>query len=285
MKRHAFKLWIIVFLILAIVGIASIKYTIPVHLETANHVNVETGELEENSWVLSVKQDFLNFFAISSDFVNTVFKGEESKFDSGYNALLSKEKIDTEKAEEDIKQFTESAKEKSKTVIETLSEKINPQDEAKSENLSLTPASVTTVVDGDTFFAKIGDLETKIRLIGIDTPESVHAEQDKNTVWGTYASDHTKELLAEGQVVYLEYDIETTDKYGRTLAYAWLSEDTSEINNMLNYRLLVDGYATDKIYAPNIKYSDSFAQAKNMAKNENVGLWESEEFAKLWEEN
>ena len=137
---------------------------------------------------------------------------------------------------------------------------IQESKEAEQGTVALTSCTVIKVIDGDTFKASFGNgaSEVKIRLIGMDTPESVHADETQNNEYGVMSSDYTKSLLQEGQTVYVEYDKEMTDKYGRTLAYVWLSQDTTVLYNMLNARLIADGYAYDKVYEPNDKYADVF---------------------------
>lgn len=116
--------------------------------------------------------------------------------------------------------------------------------------------------DGDTLVVKKDGKEVTIRLIGIDTPESVHPDQNKNTKEGESASEYTKNLLKDIKTLYLEYDINRTDKYGRDLAYVWLSPDKTDCNNMLNYKLVKDGIAVAKEYKPNVKYSEVLKSAK-----------------------
>lgn len=148
-------------------------------------------------------------------------------------------------------------------------------------------ATLIAVVDGDTLIMELDGSNVKIRLIGIDTPESVHEDDSKNTIYGTYASDHTKALLANTTTLYLEYDEDIEDDYGRLLAYVWL-EDTDEESEeeiktkMLNARILADGYAIDKEYPPNIKYSNIFEDICSSAKNSKAGLWGDDNFIALW---
>ena len=80
---------------------------------------------------------------------------------------------------------------------------------------------VVRVVDGDTLIVSVDGSECRIRMIGIDTPESVHPDASRNTEQGKAAAAYTTELLT-GKQVYLEYDTDRTDDYGRTLAYVWL---------------------------------------------------------------
>ena len=110
---------------------------------------------------------------------------------------------------------------------------------------------VLRVVDGDTFTVDFNGTEEKVRLIGVDTPESVHPDASKNTEAGTAASEYTKSLLT-GKDVTLEFDVQERDKYGRLLAYAYVD------GYMLNKKLLQDGYAVIATYPPNVKYLEDF---------------------------
>lgn len=139
------------------------------------------------------------------------------------------------------------------------------------------------VVDGDTLIVidKNG-LSYKVRLIGIDTAESVHQDESRNNEYGDMASAHTKDLLSSTTTLYLEYDEEVTDQYGRTLAYVWTNLNTDDCNNMLNYVIIRDGYAYHKEFKPNVKYSDLFNSTCKHAQKIKAGLWSYEEFEKLW---
>ena len=161
---------------------------------------------------------------------------------------------------------------------------IQESKEAEQGTVALTSCTVIKVIDGDTFKASFGNgaSEVKIRFIGMDTPESVHADETKNNEYGVMSSDYTKSLLQEGQTVYVEYDKEMTDKYGRTLAYVWLSQDTTVLYNMLNARLIADGYAYDKVYEPNDKYADVFHTLRISSQEAGNGLWKYQGFIELW---
>ena len=120
------------------------------------------------------------------------------------------------------------------------------------------------VVDGDTIKVLYEERIESVRLIGIDTPESVHPDETLNTAEGQSAAEHTKELLKDVQAVYLEFDEEQRDKYGRLLAYVWLDDckkvNTASIKNrMLNGMILRDGYAKNVVYKPNDKYAAEFS--------------------------
>lgn len=150
---------------------------------------------------------------------------------------------------------------------------------AKETSQNLEIAEVTRIVDGDTIKINLNDEEYSIRMIGIDTPESVHPDQSKNTIFGEKASDYTKSKIEKGQTVYSQKDVSDTDKYGRLLRYVWLetpenTEDTEEIKNkMFNALVLEAGYANAYPYEPDTKLKDLFAQLEQEAKEKNIGLW------------
>ena len=129
------------------------------------------------------------------------------------------------------------------------------------------PYEVVKIVDGDTIKLDIDDEVTSVRLIGIDTPESVHPNKEKNVPEGKLAAEHTKALAAD-KYVYIEYGEEAHDRYGRVLAYVYLDEKT-----MLNAQLIEDGYAEVYTIKPNDKYEDYFLNLEEKAKKNNSGLW------------
>ena len=139
-------------------------------------------------------------------------------------------------------------------------------------------AFVTRVVDGDTIEvritervagpgaggAPIGSIE-KVRLIGIDTPESVRTGTPIEC-FGRESSAATEALL-EGLEVALVKDVEEHDQYGRLLRYVYIGEE------MANARLVVNGYAQVYTYPPNIRWSELFVQLQREAHDADRGLW------------
>lgn len=160
-----------------------------------------------------------------------------------------------------------------------------------TENTALEAVTLDQVVDGDTLWIYDSNCDRiKVRLIGIDTPESVHSDVSRNNEYGKLASDYTKEILSGNQTLYLEYDVESTDRYGRTLAYVWLTDDVNRDNDadvadkMLNAILVRDGYAYDKVYEPNHAYADTLEALRMEACESSAGLWQYEGFQQLWED-
>ncbi|MBR2283917.1 MAG: thermonuclease family protein [Ruminococcus sp.] len=128
--------------------------------------------------------------------------------------------------------------------------------------------NVVRVVDGDTIVVDIDGAETKIRFIGVDTPESVNPDKSLNTEQGKIASEFTADMLT-GKQIYLEYDTERTDKYGRTLAYVFLSDKFT----MVEAELLKSGMAEVMTIEPNSKYALYFEELEAEAKQNKVGFW------------
>lgn len=135
----------------------------------------------------------------------------------------------------------------------------------------LEEATVVRVVDGDTLVADVGDQEEKIRLIGVDTPESVNPDASKNTERGKEASENTKAILTKGKSVWLEADAQDEDKYNRKLRYVWLEKPTDPNSReeaeskMLNAVLVKDGWADPMRIAPNTKWADLFQELDDAA--------------------
>jgi len=124
------------------------------------------------------------------------------------------------------------------------------------------------VVDGDTFRIEDGTTEgEKIRLIGVDAPESRKTFSKEVGYYGKEAKEFLQQLLTDKRVK-LEYDIDSTDQFGRTLAYVYLEDGT-----FVNAELVKEGYAMVMTFPPNVKYSDLFLKLQHNARDTNKGLW------------
>jgi len=139
---------------------------------------------------------------------------------------------------------------------------------------------VLRVVDGDTLTINHNGRKESIRLIGIDTPESksnkkarkdaMRSNEDLRTIvsLGKEAAQFVKTLVHPGDPVFIEFDRQTRDKYGRLLGYVYLADGT-----MLNEEIVRAGYANLMTYPPNVKYQDRFLRAYHDARDNNRGLW------------
>ena len=138
--------------------------------------------------------------------------------------------------------------------------------EESTENYIFYP--VKWISDGDTFWIDDGTKSgKKIRMIGIDAPESVDYGNKIKHKLGEEAHKYLDSLL-KGKKVRLTYDIVKYDKYGRTLAYVFLEDDT-----FVNRKMVEMGYAVSFTYPPNLKYTDEFNIAEDSAIYYNRGLW------------
>jgi micrococcal nuclease len=127
---------------------------------------------------------------------------------------------------------------------------------------------VKRVVDGDTFWIDDGSEKgVKVRLIGVDAPESRNTGTREMAFFGKEASDYLSKIIG-GKKVRLEYDIGRFDKYGRTLAYVYLEDGT-----FVNAKLVKDGYANVMTIPPNVKYADTFLKLERKARNQKRGMW------------
>jgi micrococcal nuclease len=129
-------------------------------------------------------------------------------------------------------------------------------------------ATVVEVIDGDTLVVDLGGGDERVRLIGIDTPESV-APDRPDECFGAEASHHLADLAPPGTAVRLERDIEPRDQYDRLLAYAYRARD----DLFLNLAQVTGGFAEPLAYPPNTAHQAAFAQAEREARVAGAGLW------------
>ena len=124
---------------------------------------------------------------------------------------------------------------------------------------------VVEVIDGDTIRVELDEQETAVRLIGIDTPER-DGPYTSRECYGEEASRFTLDRLG-GRTVELEFDVERTDRFGRTLAYVWLDDA------LFNERLVRSGFAVVTTFPPNVRYVERFTAAQRRARDDQRGLW------------
>ncbi len=128
-------------------------------------------------------------------------------------------------------------------------------------------AVVEHVVDGDTVDLDLDGREERVRLIGIDTPET--KDQDSPVeCYGPEATALTEILIPPGTSVRLERDVEARDDYGRLLAYVHRSDGL-----FVNLELARQGAATVLSIRPNTAYAGAIADAVDEARRAGRGLW------------
>jgi micrococcal nuclease len=130
------------------------------------------------------------------------------------------------------------------------------------------PFTVTKVVDGDTIWVDNNGQRMKIRMIGLDTPESVDPRKPVQC-FALEVSAQAKTILA-GHSVYLETDPsqDSVDRYGRTLAYVWTTS-----GRLFNLDMIADGYAHEYTYYLPYRYQQVFRAAEDDAQAQERGLW------------
>lgn len=135
------------------------------------------------------------------------------------------------------------------------------------------PAVVTRVIDGDTLEVRLDGRQETVRLIGVDTPETVHPRIGVE-LWGPEASAFTKGLLPPATRVRLELDVQERDQYGRLLAYVYLPD-----GRMLNALLLEAGLAQLLTVPPNVRHVDLFVRLQREAREAGRGMWSEQPLA------
>lgn len=141
-------------------------------------------------------------------------------------------------------------------------------------------AKILYVIDGDTLKIMYNGKKQSIRLIGIDTPESKknskafkdshrsNRDIDAIVAQGKLARKYVKSLVAKGDSVKIEFDVEKRDRYRRLLGYVFLPD-----GRMLNDVIIRNGYASPLTIPPNVKYRRKFSQSYRYARKHGLGLW------------
>ncbi|MFC1863868.1 thermonuclease family protein [Thermodesulfobacteriota bacterium] len=134
-----------------------------------------------------------------------------------------------------------------------------------------SPSKVIRVVDGDTIVVDYKGKSEKVRLLRVNTPESVHPDKKQNIPMGKVASDYTKNRL-HGKLVNLQFEGELRDRYNRLLAYVFI--DGMNFNVELVEQGLSPYYTQ---YGKSKKYDKTFRSAEKQARNNNLGIWSDPE--------
>ncbi|MRX72270.1 nuclease [Bacillus lacus] len=153
-----------------------------------------------------------------------------------------------------------------------LAEELRQTSADKQGTQKHIPAEVVRVVDGDTVQVSINGRKETVRLLLIDTPETVHPSKPVEP-FGPEASSFAKKHL-EGKSIGLELDASERDKYGRLLAYVHVE------GKMFNEMILEEGLArVAYVFAPNTRHVDRFYEIQKAAQKREAGLWSIENYA------
>lgn len=127
--------------------------------------------------------------------------------------------------------------------------------------------SVSRFIDGDTIAVNMNGKTEKIRMIGVDTPET-HKPNTPVQCYGPAAAAFTKNILYGKKFRLVSDSLSTNrDRYNRLLRYIVLADGTN-----FNQRLIEQGYGFYYPYFPFTK-SDDFAASQAIAKSQNRGIW------------
>lgn len=126
---------------------------------------------------------------------------------------------------------------------------------------------ITRIVDGDTIEINYNGTKEKVRLLCVNTPESVHPDKKQNIPMGKVASDYTKKRLS-GRTVGIELEGKTRGRYGRLLAYVFV--DGQNFNLELVEQGLSPYYTK---YGRSKKYDQAFRDAEKAARDQALNIW------------
>ncbi|MDP7551153.1 MAG: thermonuclease family protein [Acidimicrobiales bacterium] len=128
--------------------------------------------------------------------------------------------------------------------------------------------TVVGVIDGDTVVIDLSGNDEIVRLLGIDTPETVHPDRPVEC-FGSEASARMALLLPPGTAVLVQRDVEARDRYGRLLAYIERLSDGLAVNASMVER----GFAASLHISPNDGLRHELAAAESRARAAGLGLW------------
>ena len=133
-------------------------------------------------------------------------------------------------------------------------------------------------IDGDTFDADVQQengqfREDRIRMIGIDTPETNYSYGNHPECYGKEASGRSEALLLDAKEIWLSSDVSDRDKNGRLLRYVWVISKLDGKVHFLNEQLVEEGYAEAKTYKPDTYYQDVLDDAEKLAISDARGMW------------
>ena len=139
---------------------------------------------------------------------------------------------------------------------------------ATANSLQSDVATIESVIDGDTIVLEVQNQTETVRLLGVDTPETVHPSKPIEC-FGPEASAFTKATLVKGSSVKLLRDVEPRDRFQRLLVYLFLADGT-----LFNQLLIDRGFARTLSIEPNTTFASQFATHESNAKDRRVGLWQ-----------
>ncbi|MBT2710658.1 thermonuclease family protein [Bacillus sp. ISL-47] len=239
----------------------------------------------KSGWIMAAGMILSIFLAVAFSETTETVTDQDIEEDTKQEETAKEEQRETEEkqqAEEDKLAEEEEAKKQAEEKARLEAEKAEKEKQEEAErqqkeeeqiaaSLGLELVTIGRVVDGDTVETSDG---RKVRLIGINTPESTTKDEE----YGKEASQYTSSKLT-GKKVWMQKDVSDTDRYGRLLRIIWLeipSDDMDETEmrtKMFNAHLVLNGFAEPSTYNPDVKYSEFFRKFGREAREASKGLW------------
>jgi len=141
---------------------------------------------------------------------------------------------------------------------------------SQTDLVKIANVKIVKVIDGDTVDIALAGRTERVRLIGVNTPETKHPTKPIEC-FGPEASAYLTKLLPKGTHVRIERDVEARDRYGRMLLYLYLGSN----DLFINLDLVARGYGTPMSIEPNTFHRNDFVRAAAQAEAANVGLWKA----------
>ncbi len=224
------------------------------------------------SYIFQNESDKLPLDVMVQDSVtqNSVIQSSSENSDNNQNNYEKSTSKKDSSVQNNSKQSTDNQS-NSKNNTGVLEKTTFPESIIETQKEGIVPfgyinASVTKVTDGDTFHIKYDNQDYKVRMLDIDTPESVKSGVEQQP-YSKEASDLTKEVLT-GKEVKLIFEKDTTDQFNRLLAHVILEDGT-----YYNALLVQNGYAISVFYSPNTLLKDYYSELQSKAIENKAGFW------------
>jgi micrococcal nuclease len=165
-------------------------------------------------------------------------------------------------------------------ILLSIGAALGPRQTESSPHGDRVNAKLLSILDGDTIRVEQGGQSVRVRLIGIDAPESRESERahkqaeragasvESIIAIGQRSSKVLAELLRNSPFVILEFDVRRTDQFGRTLAYVHRPDGL-----FVNLEMVRRGFARPYSAPPNLKHQDEIVAAGRDARARRLGLW------------
>lgn len=161
------------------------------------------------------------------------------------------------------------------TGTSTAAQRNSQEDEIPADAVQV---ELVEVIDGDTFDVDYdltrGTDYDRIRMIGIDTPETSYSYGNEPECYGDKATNRLESILLSADEIWVERDVDPVDPNDRLLRYVWYVTGTDDHSVVfLNEQMVEEGFAVARDYPPNVKHQERLDEAEERAIEEGRGMW------------